>query len=260
MIHFPPLRMRRMTVQLREISIGESIAVASMPTHLEQASSTAFLRYAVASTGDLQSDPAGWTVQERLMTICHYLAAVSDDGPDFSVGDDGHYSDYLDVDLGASIPALGETVPIGVIGGDAWHIGHLTGAMAESVERLSGEIQGISGKLHWMLGCMAAQLQRDDETIPDANDGAFDQFLIERMRVFAGFPESDFSSLLGAYMSGRERLHHLFKVEFSDNGLVAIPRGGAASNLPSARFPVSSCLSQFTRHMVAKSHEYGIKS
>lgn len=265
MIHFPVLRTRRLMVQLRELSIGESIAIAAMPTHLQEASCTAFLRHAVVANTDVATtknlnDPADWTVQERMMAVCHYLAAVSDDGPDFSVGDHGHYSDYLDGSSDAHAPALTEPIKVGEVGGDAWYVQHLTGAMAESIERLVGEINGISGRLHWLMGGMAAQMVRKDEDAPDATDSTFDQFLIERMRVMASFPESDFASLLNEYMVGREKLYHLFRVEFSDNGLVALPKGGTASNLPSARFPVSSCLSGVARNLVAKSDKHGIKS
>ena len=44
MIYFPPLRTRRLTVQLRELSIGDSLTLAAMPGHMEEASTTAFLR------------------------------------------------------------------------------------------------------------------------------------------------------------------------------------------------------------------------
>ncbi|WP_197714678.1 hypothetical protein, partial [Nitrosomonas supralitoralis] len=86
MIHFPILRTRRLTVQLKELSIGESIAIAAMPSHLEEAVTTAFLLKAVATAKGIEN-PADWTVQERMMVVCHYLASVSDDGPDFAVGD-----------------------------------------------------------------------------------------------------------------------------------------------------------------------------
>ena len=94
MIHFPILRTRRLTVQLRELPIAESIAVASMPPHLYEASCTAFLRGAI-ETVDGISDPAQWTVQERTLAVCHYLACTLEDGPDFAVGN-GRFSDYLD--------------------------------------------------------------------------------------------------------------------------------------------------------------------
>ncbi|AEJ01278.1 hypothetical protein Nit79A3_1446 [Nitrosomonas sp. Is79A3] len=259
MIYFPVLRMRRLTVQLRELSIGESIKIASMPVHLEEATNTAMLRYAVESVKgkDIIEDPAHWTVQERIMTVCHYLASTSDGEPDFTIGK-GRYTDYLD---GSNDSGLIEThIKIGEVGGDIWHIRHLTGAMAESIERVSGEIPDISGKLHWLLGGMAAQMtiEGDNSPSPIDGEGNFDQFLVSRMKVIAGYPESDFEALLDLYLAGRRKLHHLFQIEFDENGIVSLPKGGAASDLPPARFPVSTCLSLITLNLVRVAHEPGI--
>lgn len=261
MIHFPLLRTRRLTVQLRELNISESVAIASMPPHLAEAECTAFLRAAVQSVQGIE-DPAHWTVQERMLAVCHYLASTSDDGPDFSIGG-GHYSDYLD---GATdIQTQAPVIELGELGGDTWKLQNLTGRMAESIERMEGEIQDASGKpfsgrLHWMLGGMAAQMVRAGEDAPDATvaDGAFDEYLVARMRVMAAFPSSDFEALMGMYLSGRQKLNHLFSIEFSSGGVVAMPKGGAAANLPPARFPVHTCLSRIALELVGKPNESGV--
>lgn len=255
MLHFPVLRTRRLTVQLRELSIGESIAIAAMPPQLDEAACTAFLRHAVESVQGID-DPAHWTVQERMLSVCHYLAAVAEDGPDFSLGA-GRYSDYLD---GAHDIESTEPVEVGEVGDDVWRVRHLTGAMAESIERMSGEVAGVSGRLHWLLGGMAAQLVRAGEQVPDAaaGEGAFDEFLVERMRIFSAFPESDFAALLGLYLIGRDRLRHLFLIDFDERGLVARPREGAAVDLPSARFPARACLGGIVRELVGGHDESGL--
>ena len=254
MIHFPVLRTRRLTVQLRELPIGESIAIAEMPPTREEASCTAFLRAAVVSAQGVP-DPAQWTVQERMLAVCHYLAATSDDGPDFAVGG-GRYSDYLDgaMDIGEAPISVGE------VGGDAWLVRHLTGAAAESIERMDGEVPGVSGRLHWLLGGMAAQMLRAGESVPDAADGegAFDEFIVARMKVIHGYPESDFAALMALYVDGREKLRHLFSTEFSRDGIVAMPKGGAASQLPPARFPVHSCLTRLAKELVGKPDGDGV--
>lgn len=256
MIHFPILRTRRLTVQLKELSIGESIAIAAMPSHLEEAVTTAFLLKAVATAKGIEN-PSDWTVQERMMVVCHYLASVSDDGPDFAVGD-GRYSDYLDG--GTDIPTPEEMDGLGEIGGDVWLIQHMTGAMAESIERLSGEIEGVSGRLHWLLGGMASQLVRQGEVVPDPNsgEGAYDEFLVNRIHTISGYPESDFAVLMNAYMAGRDNLHHLFRVELSSDGLVALPKGGEAATLPPARFPVRTCVSRLAKDLGRESNEPGV--
>jgi len=260
-IHFPLLRTRRLTVQLRELTIGESIAIAAMPPHLPEAECTAFLKAAVQSTQGIE-DPADWTVQERMLAVCHYLAATAEDGPDFSLGA-GRYSDYLDgaADIQTQIPQ----VEVGELGGDVWHMRHLTGRMAESIERMAGEVQDaagnpLAGRLHWLLGGMAAQMVRTSETVPDDTvaDGAFDEWLVARMRVMAAFPESDFFALMGLYFSGRETLHHLFRITFDQDGILALPKGEPeAHTLLPARFPVRAALSRLALELVGKPDESG---
>lgn len=248
MIHFPILRTRRLTVQLRELSIVESVAIAGMPEHLEEASCTALLRYATESVKGVE-DPAHWTVQERILAVCQYLASVSEDGPDFSIGK-GRYSDYLD---GAADISL-EAVEVGDVGGDAWSVRHLTGAMAESIERMEGEVAGVSERFHWLLGGMAAQMVRAGEDAHDAIDGEgkFDEWLVSRMRVMGGFPDSDFTLLMSKYADGREKLHHLFRIEFTDEGIVAMPKGGTVGDLPPARFPARTCISRIAHELGGK--------
>jgi len=253
MLHFPILRTRRLTVQLRELSIGESIAIAAMPSHLEEATTTAFLRKSVESVQGID-DPANWTVQERIMAVCHYLASVSDDGPDFGVGENGKYLDYFEGSIDE--PATLENVSIGNIGGDEWQINHLTGAMAESIERLSGEIEGISLRLHWLIGGMAAQLtiKGEDHPNPSGGESAYDDFLLSRMRVMAAYPESDFAQLMSGYLDSRNKLHHLFRIEFANDGIVVMPtEGGVARGLSPARFPAHNCISELAKNLGGKS-------
>lgn len=260
MVHFPVLRTRRLTVQLRELSIGESVSIAAMPPHMAEATCSAFLRCAVESSQGGES-LVNWTVQERMLAVCHYLASTAEDGPDFSVGGQGHYSDYLDGS--ADIESPFRPVELGDVGGDVWCIDHLTGAMAESIERMQGEVARVEGRLHWLLGGMAAQLVRRGEDVPHATSGgAFDEYLVKRMRVISGFAESDFLHLMSLYLAGRQKLHHLFRVEFSDDGVVAMPKvkGGAASELPPAKFPVHTCLSGLAHELVNKADRPGHKS
>ena len=274
MIHFPVLRTRRIAIQLRALTMMEAINISSMPLHLEEAACTAFLRSATESvkqsnaifnnpqSGDPAdlADPAKWTVQERMLAVCHYRASISsDDGPDFRVGDNGRYTDYLD----ATMDGVAEPVELGEVGGDVWSIRHLTGAMAESIERLSGEVKNISNRLHWIIGGMACQLIRKDEALVDPTSNDFDHFVISRMNVILGFPESEFEKLMYLYLGGRERLHHLFITDFSESGIVALPvakensqeKGGDAGKviaLPPARFPVHSQLSRIAVKLAKK--------
>lgn len=252
MIHIPTLRTRRLTLQLRELAIGDSLAVMAIPDSLEQASTTEFLRRATQSIKGV-ADPADWTVQERAMATAHYLASVSDDGPDFSVGN-GRYSDYLD----ASVDHKSPTVAAGEHGGDVWLLQHLTGAMAESIERLNGEISGISGRLHWMVGAMAAQFIRDQDR-EQVGVSISDEALADRMKILMAYAESDFAVMVAMFEAARVKLSHLFQLEFSESGPVFLPRkgGDGGADLPPARFPAYSCISEFTRRIIGQSRGDG---
>lgn len=247
-IYFPALRTKRLRVQLRELTIGQSLRLAAMPPDLSEATCTALLRFAV-EPGDGQLDPSQWTVPERTLAVCQYMAATLPDGPDFAVGSDARYSDYLDGerDIGDMIVYAGE------VGGDRWHVRHLTGGMAEAIERLDGEVPGITGRLHWLYGAMAAQLFTEGEAppIPQENEGEFDEWLVDRMKILLAYPDSDAEMMMGLFMQARDQMHHLFRLDFSREGVIVMPKGGAAS-LPPARFPADSCVSKLAREMGGK--------
>lgn len=256
MIHFPMLRTRRFTVQLRELTIGQSMALTKLPAHLEQAEITAFLGYAVESVDGVSIDNSTWTVQERTLALCHYLAATNPDNPDFVVGN-GRYSDYFD---GKADGNGKRPVEVGIVGGDSWVLYDLTGRDAEIIESLQGELKDdaeevIEGRAFWLLGAMAAQLRRKDEgKKTELSSGEYEQFILERMKVFAAYPESEFTSLLMLFMEARDQLVHFFDIDFSDNGIVCLPMEAAAEkNLPPARFPVSACLAEGTLRILGKS-------
>lgn len=240
MKHFPSLRTRRLTVQLKELTIGDGIKLAAMPDHLHESATTAFLRCAIDLAQGIE-DPLHWTVQERIFAVGHYLAAVSEDGPDFALGN-GRYTDYLDGSSDTYIDAA----ELGEIAGDFWTVTPLTGALAESIERMTREFD-LPGRLCWLIGGMAAQLHVKGQAIPEfASDSQRDEWLLGRMRVFNNYPETDFEHLVSAYYAGLDALHHLFTLQFGDKGIVVLPRDGAEGGLPPARFPVSACLSQTT--------------
>lgn len=255
MIYFPVLRTRRFSVQLKELTIGQSIALAKLPVHLEQAEITTFLKFAIDSVEGTSEDPSEWTVQERTLALCHYLAATNSENPDFEVGA-GRYSDYFD---GSADGNNARPVPLGEVGGDEWHLFDLTGRDAEVIESLQGELkdgmgEAFEGRAFWLLGAMAAQMRRKDEGKKDElPSGEYEQFVFERMKVFAAFPESDFSELLAMFLQKRRSLMHFFDIDFSDTGIVCLPKEAAAEkNLPPARFPVSTCLNAGTLGLLGK--------
>lgn len=251
MIYFPPFRTRRHESALRELTMGESIAIAGISPSRAEEETTAFLRAVVASSAPGLEDPAHWTVQERCAAVAWYLAATLSDGPDFAVGDRARYSDYLDGENDIPLPV--GAVQIGELGGDEWSVRHLTGAMAESVERTAGEVEGISLAAHWRIGVMGCQLVLNHEDTPDpkmAGGGAFDEWLVSRIRTLLNFPQASFLELFQMYYNGRESLHHLMRVEVGSSGLVVMPKkGGEASDLPPATFLPGPAISSAARSM-----------
>ncbi|PAU79226.1 hypothetical protein [Halomonas salipaludis] len=246
MIHFPTLRTRRLTVRLKELAMIDAIALAAIPPHLNEEATTVFLRAAVDDAQGV-SDPDQWTVQERTMAVCHYMASTLDDGPDFSLaGGKARFSDYLtgERDYGA------DSVDVGEIEGDHWTARHLTGALAGAVERLTGELPGVDGLAHWRIGRMAAQLVPNGNAVPA--EGDIDAALLERMRVITRYPESVFARLSAGFDAACQELDHLFLIDADEHGLMALPREDSAAGKPPARFPVGACLTDLARQLGGK--------
>lgn len=252
MITFPILRTRRLTVQLEELSIAQTARIAALNASADQAEYTAFLRAAVKSVAQGPADPADWTIEERTLVVCHYLSGASEEGPDFTIGS-GRYSDYLD---GTKDISSLDPIELGECAGDAWLLRSITGRYAECIERLVGEVKDEAGevlpaRLHWIVGAMAASLLRKgEEGVPaqDATDGAIEEWMMLRMQVFSALPETEFLNLLSLFADGRSRIEHFFRLAFREEGVVYLPKEGAA--LPPARFPAALCISDFARGLV----------
>ncbi|WP_348686681.1 hypothetical protein, partial [uncultured Cobetia sp.] len=236
----------RLTVRMKELAMIDAIALAAIPPHLNEEATTAFLRSAIDDVQGVDN-PDDWTVQERTMAVCHYMASTLDDGPDFSLaGGKANFSDYLmggqDYDR--------DRVEIGDIEGDRWEVRHLTGSLVGAIERLQGELPEVAGYAHWRIGRMAAQLIPNGNAVPTSGD--VDAALIERMRVIANYPESVFVRLLDAFETARRELDHLFLLEADEHGLMALPREDSAAEKPPARFPAGTCITELARYLGGK--------
>ncbi len=244
MIFFPPLRIRRFTAQMHELTIGQALQLAAFPSHLDEMATTFFLRAAVDSP---TIDPALWTVQERMMGIAHYLSCTLDDAPDFAVGDGAsRFTDYFIPD---AIERKSESSTF-ELEGDTWRVVNLLGRYAEAIERLSDEIKGFQGRAYWLLGMMASTLLRKGEDAPDdtAQDAEVDAWMLERMQAFAALPESVFFAMHSARMEKSSELTHLFKLHVDESGIIVLPAKEDAGK-PPARFPVRSTLTEWTRRL-----------
>ena len=254
MKHIPILRTARLKLQLKPLSIGNAVRIASMPAHLEQAEATQFLTCAIESVTQGPEDPLEWTVQERTLAIAHYIASTSDT-PNFVLSESNsgksksRYLDYLD---GGHDYPEDETIDLGEISGGAWRMGHLLGKHVESIERLSGELS-LSPRFHWIVGGMAAQLIHPGDKPHEGTDDTYDKWLLSRMKLILDCSEHDFEHLLFAVESGRSQLYHLFDYTFDADkgGLIILPRE-ADGDMPPARFPVASRISKLARELAGK--------
>lgn len=248
-MHFPPIRTTRFSAELKELSIRDAVHLAGMPG-LNHEQATTHLLSCVIKSATADMDSKAWTVQERMLAVGYYLSSVLGE-PNFPIGKQGVFTDYLDGD----IDSVAGPVEVGLVGGDAWSMRQLTGGMAESIERKHGDIAGIDGRFHWLLGCMAAQLViKGEAPASPANEGLFDEFMESRMRVFAAYPESDFEQLLYAFYAGRKKLQHLFAIDLDGQGIVVLPKltGGSETVLSPARFQLSACPSRLAFAMAGK--------
>lgn len=246
MLNIPALRSARFTVQLKEISMLNAIKLAKMPIHLSEKQNTFLLQSIIESVDGRELDPLYWTVQERMFTIGHYIAATQDHDPDFKIGDDAHYSDYLQGERQYKL----ERYEIGEYGGDHWAAIPLLGIMAETIESLEGEFVGIDAKTHWNIGCMAAQLFPNGNEL-DYRSADYDQQLLERMLTLSQLPESAFIYLLTQLNIANREFMHLFDITMSEAGIVARPLDGGAGK-PYARFPACAAISTVSQQLCGK--------
>jgi hypothetical protein len=244
LIVFSPLRTKRLSVSLSELTIENVIHLLKMPVHLNEAGTTAMLNFCVVPDARPRvgqvTDPRLWTVQERSMVVAHYIAHANEGEPDFPIGD-GKFSDFLiDVD---SPP---ESVTVGGVGGDIWMMRPLLGAHAESIERLVGSGVLSNDRAGWWFGAMAAQLYRDADApvdIANISDDDLDCWILDRANAFKKFPERDGLLLITLFIEAQARMNHLLNLEFLDDGLAFSPKGGR-DDLAPARFPFRDAISE----------------
>lgn len=255
--YFQEIKTRRLNVGLKELTTGKAIELASLPVAQNQLAIRHLLSSVIHPIDGI--GVKALTVQEQLLIFCQYVSAVSPH-PDFELSHNAHYSDYLaaetDVALDDETGDL-KTFSVGDVGGDHWQIRYLTGGMAESIERLLGEVKlpngdAISPLAHWELGCMAAMLFTDDiPALDSGNEGLFDEQLVLRMTVFLNYPQSIYSDLRSAFYYGLTQINHLFHIGFSDKGIVVFPKEDGSA-LPAARFRVSTILTDAAKTLARR--------
>lgn len=258
MIFFNPLRTKRLSVDLREMSIDDAETLCMMPDHLDQASTTEMLQRVVLVPekplpGQV-TDPRFWTIQERTMVMAHYMAHTTEDGnPNFSVGE-GRLGDYL-----MNGTDYIESVSLGLFDGDEILMRPLLGFQAEAIERLVLGGRMRANRLSWWVCAMACQMTKAGEAPKEyVNDADYSEWLFGTASLFRALGESEFLPLLYAFLEGSSQLDHFFSLHFTDTVIAARPVQ-EDSSLPSARFPVHAAISTGTLKIlgIARQDESG---
>lgn len=249
MLNIPALRSARFVLEMQEIAMLNAIRLVNMPDHLYEKQNTFLLNSIIEKVEGIEN-PLFWTVQERMFCIGHYIAATQDESPDFEIGD-AHYSDYLQGEKQYKF----DTLDLGKYEGDTWTAIPLLGIMAETIEMLEGEIEGIEKRTHWYLGCMACQLIPNGQAL-DLQSPDYDKQVLDRMVVLSQIPESNFLYLLGLLHQSHSHFDHLFNISLTDVGVVALAKEGGAS-LPYARFPANTAITTLSKQLCGKSQLSG---
>lgn len=241
MIVFAPLRARRLEVHLKELSIGDEIALCHLPENAHEKALTEFLERAIdaADTPSARhvANPRAWSVGERLLALAHYCIHTREDRPDYAVTESSKLSDYLDMSKDFPLqPATFQALD------DKWVLRPLTGAAVEVLESLQVE-SDLQGREHWLIGAMSAQLLREGETCPDpvADFSAYVEWLKGRIATMREIPSSSFDVLYAHYRAAMQQDTQFFTLWFDDQGVIVLPKEAGAVT-PPARFLVLSCV------------------
>jgi hypothetical protein len=210
----------RISVQPRELEIGQVADLCTIPYRFAQRTITKFLRAACEHIprpeGKLQvTDPLLWSVNERMNVVIFYLAAVLEDGPDFKLGK-GHLHDYL----------LGESDYVEFVEfdhcGDAMLCTPLHGYQAEAIETMVET--GVLPKTYygWHMGVMSACVRGVDEVpIEYVDPASYSKALLARITALKKCPETEFMQLFNAYSVASLRLQHFVHAVFNAEGVLA---------------------------------------
>jgi hypothetical protein len=215
-----PVHTLRISVQPRELEIGQVQELCAIPYRFAQRTITAFLKVACEQIprppGKLQvTDPLLWSVNERMNVVVFYLAAMVDDGPDFKLGK-GRLHDYLlaESDYVASVPFDHNGEP---------HLcTPLHGYQAEAIETMVET--GVLPKTYfgWQLGVMSACIRGVDETpIEYVDPVSYSKALLERINALKKCPETEFVQLFDAYSNASLQLQHFVHAVFNAQGVLA---------------------------------------
>lgn len=255
MITFPHTRTHRLAVRMKELTLGQAWALCELPGERYELTTTELLRHIAGQAEQplprYVTDPLLWTVEERTLLVCKYLAHVTTDGPNFAVGRSSNLSDYVmfDRDLPADPQA-----DLGLVAGKSCKMHPLLGLHAQTLETL------CKSRGDWIVGAIACQIYPERDVPPDwsgMSDVSMLEWVSKRIERIKALPESSFEELYLAYWHGTDALTHFFNLDFDESGLVfqAVENEGAGH--PPARFFASSCISDTAKQLAERADQPG---
>lgn len=215
-----PVHTLRISAQLHELKIGQAEKLCSIPYQFEQRTITEFLRAICeplprAPGVAVVTDPAMWSVNERMNVVIFYLAAMLEDGPDFKLGE-GNLHDYL---LGGTDYV--ESVNF-VDGDEEMVCTPLHGYQAEAIEQLVLTEALPKSYYGWQLGVMSACARGLDEAPIEYRDPAsYSKSLLARAERLRAAPETEFVKFHAAFNEASLRLQHFVHAVFNAGGVLA---------------------------------------
>ena len=225
---------RRIKAKMQELTLQQAIDLCQIPDSLNEQGISRALQFVVTET-NLPLDE--WTVQERIVALFHYITAQ--EKGDWQLVENGSVSGYLIEQDYPETPYTFED------DSDVFQIVPLTGEYLEAVERASDNTRGS-----WILAAMAATV-RD---VNDDFDGSADERIQFNKQQFLTLPESVFNRFLGHFQAAQIHLTHGVNVDFQDDGVVVLPKGGAG--LPPVRFQFDEIMGQATIALWRKFDEF----
>ncbi len=215
-----PVHTNRISVALRQLTIGQVQELCEIPAQYDQRTVTEFLRKIIVPierpAGEpAVTDPLMWSVNERMHVTTFYMAAMVEDGPNFSLAH-LRLSDYLlsETDYVAEVPFEVEDEQL--------IFSQLHGYQAEAIEALIVTGRFKNTFLNWNAGYMAACVRGvDDEPVPYSHPAQYQEQLATRMENLLRMPESKaadfYEAFLGAATAGQHFLHAIV----NEHGILA---------------------------------------
>lgn len=252
----PNFKTDRLYVELKEITIGAIIELASIPILKNERGMTVFLNNVVKNANRPVVD---WTVNERYACFIHYMIATVGDS-----FDDGGlcFSDYLTGvpsmlekdDFGNEIRPTFEMVDLETNEVHKFKIQRLTTEYLEAIEELvqGGAVRGHEGAAAYELAAIAAQVIEEGAT-DQAENGLIVQELVHaRINSILECTESEYEELRNNWLRGNAPDNPYVNIAWGRDGVVCVcanPSKGEteAGEIPVARFCFYALISERAR-------------